>query len=291
MTRIIFYVFIKPLSHLPFSVLYLLSDLLALFMKALPYRGKVVDENLAKVFSDQSSIERKTIKRKFYKHFCDLLVESLKLFSISESEAIKRFKVVNPELFESAKLKDRSIILTGGHYQNWEYFAVATDPQIRHKLLGIYTPITNRFMETVFAESRSKFGLVLVPKKKTRAYFDQYRNQPTVTTFAVDQCPRKHQKVYWTQFLGQETAVHFGAEKYAKDYNYAVIYGSAVKTRRGHYELTFELLEEHPKQSPEGSITEMHTKKLEQQILAAPEYWLWTHKRWKLQPSSVTTSQ
>lgn len=246
---------------------------------------------MRKAFPEWNEKQIRKIKRRFYQHFCDLLVESLKLFSITKEEAIKRFTVTNPDFFESEALRNRSIILTGGHYQNWEYFAVATDPQIKHKLLGIYTPITNAFMEKVFAASRSKFGLVLVPKKHTRAYFDKYINTPTVTTFAVDQCPRKHQKVYWTKFLGVDTAVHFGAEKYAKDYQYAVIYGSAIKTQRGHYELTFEVLEEDPLSTSEGAITQMHTKKLEQQILAAPEYWLWTHKRWKLQPSSVSTSE
>ncbi|HCX21429.1 MAG: hypothetical protein CMB80_14375 [Flammeovirgaceae bacterium] len=291
MTRIIFYLFIKPLSLLPFRILYVLSDLVYLIMLIAPYRGATVDSNLRNSFPQKSIKEIRIIKRKFYRHFCDLIVESLKLFSISKSDATKRFKVNNPEFFEQTVLSNRSLILTGGHYQNWEYFAVATDPQIKHQLLGIYTPITNSFMERVFAQSRSKFGLVLVPKKQTRAYFEKYVNEQTVTTFAIDQSPRKHQKVYWITFLGQTTAVHFGAEKYAKDYNYPVIYGSAVKVKRGFYELTFQLLEENPMKSSEGKITEVVTKNLEQQILAAPEYWLWTHKRWKLKPPSIATSK
>lgn len=289
MSRIIFYLLIKPLSLFPFSTLYLLSDLLYLIMRFVPYRGSVVKSNLYKAFPYKSTEERKRIQRKFYQHFCDLIVESIKLFSISEKEIISRFTVTNPELFQELANHNKSVILVGGHYQNWEYFAVATDPQIHHKLLGIYTPITNDFMEYVFSKSRSQFGLVLVPKKQTREYFEAYQDQLTVTTFAIDQCPRKRQKVYWTDFLGQETAVHFGAERYAKDYDYVVLYGSATKPKRGHYELTFDILESNPTQTQDGSITERHTKKLEQQILAAPEYWLWTHKRWKLTKESVST--
>ncbi|MEQ8469926.1 MAG: lysophospholipid acyltransferase family protein [Marinoscillum sp.] len=283
MARIIFYLFIKPLSLLPLSVLFGISDILyRAMMLTVPYRKGVVFSNLKKAFPHKSSKERNFIAKLFYRHFCDLLVESIKLFNISEKEAIRRFKVTNPEIFDQLARINKSAILVGGHYQNWELFAVATDPQIGHKLLGIYTPITNTFMEKKFATSRSKFGLVLVPKKQTKAYFEAYKNAMTVTTFAVDQCPRKHQKVFWTEFLGLETAVHYGAERYAKAYDYAVVYGSAIKVNRGHYELTFEVLESNPESTPEGQITELHTKKLEQQILAAPEYWLWTHKRWKL---------
>jgi len=251
-------------------------------MLGLAYRKKVVISNLKMAFPEKSDKEITSIARKFYRHFYDLMAESIRLFSISEQEAIARFKVTNPEIFNELAQMGKSAILTGGHFQNWELFAVATDPQIAYKLLGIYTPLTNKFMERKFAASRSKFGLVLVPKKQTREYFEKYSNQKTVTTFAVDQCPRKHQKVYWTNFLGVDTAVHFGAEKYAKDYDYAVIYGSAIKPKRGYYKLTFKILEANPTETPEGTITEMHTRKLEQQILTAPEYWLWTHKRWKL---------
>jgi len=263
--------------------LYVLSDLLYLIMRCgLTYRKKVVFSNLSLAFPDKSHKEIRAIAWKFYRHFCDLLAESVRLFSISKEEAIARFKVVNPEVLDALALQSKSALLVGGHYNNWELFAVATDPQIPHQLLGIYTPLTNAFFEKKFSESRSKFGLVLVPKKMVKETFEHYRNHLTVTTFAIDQSPRKSQKVYWTRFLGQDTAVHFGAEKYAKDYHYAVVYGSARKVKRGHYELRFELIEANAPEAQEGAITERMTQLLEQQIHESPEYWLWTHKRWKL---------
>ncbi|WP_421890315.1 lysophospholipid acyltransferase family protein [Marinoscillum sp.] len=283
MARILYYLIIKPLSFLPMRALYVLADLLYLLMRCgLTYRKKVVFSNLSHAFPDKPDEEIRAIAWKFYRHFCDLLAESIRLFSISEKEAIARFKVVNTEVFDALAAQSRSALLVGGHYNNWELFAVATDPQISHQLLGIYTPLTNAFFEKKFSESRSKFGLILVPKKKVKETFEQFKSQLTATTFAIDQSPRKSQRVYWTKFLNQDTAVHFGAEKYAKDYNYAVVFGSARKVKRGHYELRFELLEDSPKDTPEGAITERQTRRLEAQIYEAPEYWLWTHKRWKL---------
>ncbi|VXD16368.1 lysophospholipid acyltransferase family protein [Marinoscillum sp. 108] len=283
MARIFYYLIIKPLSFLPMWALYVLSDLLYLVMRCgLTYRKKVVFSNLSLAFPDKPHEEIRAIAWKFYRHFCDLLAESVRLFSISKEEAIARFKVVNPEVLDALALQSKSALLVGGHYNNWELFAVATAPQIPHQLLGIYTPLTNAFFERKFSESRSKFGLVLVPKKMVKETFEHYRNHLTVTTFAIDQSPRKSQKVYWTRFLGQDTAVHFGAEKYAKYYHYTVVYGSARKVKRGYYELRFELIEANAPEAHEGSITERMTHLLEHQIHESPEYWLWTHKRWKL---------
>ncbi len=239
-------------------------------------------ENLMCAFPSKTPRERRQIASRFYRYFYDLIFESIRIFSISEKEATARFKVVNPEALIPLAQANQSAILTGGHYTNWELFAVATNPQITHQLLGIYTPLTNRFMERKFSASRSRFGLQLVPKKELKEVLENTKDLLAISTFAIDQSPRKDQKAYWMQFLGNETAVHFGAEKYARAYNYPVVYGRSLRVKRGYYELTFELLTENPSTTKEGEITEKNTRRLEQQILEAPEYWLWTHKRWKL---------
>ncbi|REE05679.1 lysophospholipid acyltransferase family protein [Marinoscillum furvescens] len=284
MAALLYFLVLKPLSLLPLRVIYLLSDLLyCLQFVGLAYRKKVVTCNLHKAFADRSPAWRRKVRRQFYRHFYDLLAESISLFSISQKEAIRRFRVVNPELLEELAEAKKSVVLVGGHYQNWELYAVASNPQIPHQLTGIYTPLTNPFFEKKFSGSRSRFGLKLIPKKQVKDFFESSSGL-TCTTFAVDQCPRKGQKVYWTTFLGQPTAVHFGAEKYARTYDQAVVFGAAKKIKRGHYELHLELMEPNPRETEAGAITQRHTARLEQQILEAPEYWLWTHKRWKLQP-------
>lgn len=285
MSQILYYFLLKPLSLLPLAVLYRFSDVLYLAMRVgFAYRKKVVEENLLIAFPEKNVSERNEIMWKFYRHLCDLMIESIKLFSISKKEAIKRFKLINPEVFESIYQQERSALLVGGHYNNWELYAVASAPQIPYKLLGIYTPMSNSFFNKKFAQSRSRYGLILVPKKQVKSTFETYKDDLTVTTFAIDQCPRKGQKIQWVDFLNVKTAAHFGAEKYAREYNYAVVYGRAKKVKRGYYELHFELMEADPREAPLGAITQQQTNLLEKQINEAPEFWLWTHKRWKLKP-------
>jgi KDO2-lipid IV(A) lauroyltransferase len=279
---VIYYLFLKPLSLLPLPVLYVLSDLIyVLVYHLLGYRKKVVWQNLKNAFPDHSDAELKKIMAGFYSHFCDLVMETLRMFSMGADEARKRCPVTNPELLEALYKKGRSIIVVAGHYNNWEMAALSVGLQTSFRPAGIYHPFKNKFMDGKFISSRGQFGMKLVPKHETKAYFQSTLDKMDAVLFGADQSPHNVRKAYWTWFLHQETAVMFGAEKYAVEYDYPVVFGHVRKLRRGYYEMEFELITDQPKTLPFGEISERHTRILEKDIQKAPQYWLWTHRRWK----------
>lgn len=280
---LIYYLIIKPLSLIPLRILYLFSDFLYYIIYYLVgYRRKVVYTGLTRSFPDKSKTEIRKIARKFYRHLCDLMVESVRLFSMPKKEMLARSKFVNPELLDRYYDQGRSIIIVAGHYNNWEIFAHSCDLQMKHQAVGIYTPLTSPYFERKFSESRSRYNVVLLPKLQVKEYFATHQDEIKAVVFGTDQSPSlQSKKVYWTNFLNQDTAVMFGSEKYAREYNYPVIFARVKKEKRGHFKISFEVLEENPAASEYGSITEQHTRLLEQQIIEQPEYWLWTHKRWK----------
>ncbi|MCB9035063.1 MAG: hypothetical protein H6557_00420 [Lewinellaceae bacterium] len=282
MGPVVYYLLIKPLSLLPLRVSYLLSDIVFFLMYYLfRYRRRVVLLNLRNSFPEKNPQELEAIARKFFRHFCDLMLEFIRIFSISEQELLKRCKIRNPELLERFYRDGKSIVIAAGHYNNWEMAAVAFDLQAAHQAVGIYKPLANPYLDEKLRQSRAKFGLEMVPKNKTKSFFAENTHRLTAPLLATDQSPSNITAVYWTQFLNQETAVLFGTEKYARKYNYPVVFGHVHKIRRGYYEMEFELLEENPAETPHGAITEKHTRTLERDIQRAPQYWLWTHKRWK----------
>lgn len=283
MTRLVYYLFIKPISLLPLSVLHLISNLLFFIVyHIMGYRKKVVEENIANSFPEKSSRECKKIVKAFYRHFADLIVESMKNFSISKKEALERCVLENPEVLDSIYEEGRHAIIVGGHYSNWEMLAVALNPQVKHQTVGIYSPLSNTIFNAKFAESRSKFGLNLVAKDEVSNYFKENHPKPTATIFAADQSPTFiKDNTYWTTFLNQDTPMMFGTEKYATEYNYPVVFVSISKVKRGYYKMHLTLLEDNPQTSGKYSITEKHTRVLEAQIRKNPEQYLWTHKRWK----------
>lgn len=290
MSQLLYYLLLKPLSYLPLPVLYILSDLLFLVVYRLAgFRKKVVSTNMRNSFPGKSPQEITRLEARFYHHFCDLIVESIRMFSMPAEEAIRRCRVRNPEILEAYFHEGRSVIVPAGHYNNWELAAMAVGLQISYLPVGIYAPLRNKFFNKVFLESRSRFRLLMVPKKETTAFFADSRDRLTATLMGADQSPTFSKNPYWTRFLNQDTAVMIGTERFAREYNYPVVFGFIHKLKRGHYELEFELVEDQPTTAPAGSITERHTRLLEQEILDAPEYWLWTHKRWKRKkPEEVT---
>lgn len=282
-SAIVYYLIITPLSLLPFWVLYHLSDsLYYVIFYLIRFRKNVVLGNLTNSFPDKNQAEIKQIAKKFYRHFCDLIMESVKLFTISKEELLARSKHANPEMLNKFYEQGKSIIIVAGHYNNWEMWAQSCNLQMKHQAVGIYTPLSNRFFNKKFAESRGRYDVVLLPKDDVKSFFRDKKDLIKAVVFGTDQSPSPHtKKVYWLNFMNQDTAVMFGSEKYAKEYNYPVIFAAIDKVKRGFYTITFELLEDNPTSSDYGEITERHTRRLEQQILQRPEYYLWTHRRWK----------
>jgi KDO2-lipid IV(A) lauroyltransferase len=282
LARLLYYLFLWPLSRLPFPILYFISDILFVLMYYVaPYRKRVIVKNLTRSFPGASPIFIKETIKKFYAHFCDLIVESFKMFSVSEKELRKRVVFTNPEVLQKFYNEKRSVILAGGHYNNWEVYGVACPLYIPHKAIGVYKPLKSEWFDRIMKQSRGQYGLELVSMKATREIFDSGDSTLRALLLAMDQSPSNVYKSYWMTFLNQETGVFFGAEKFSKKYNLPVLFGRINKVKRGHY--TFDVVEitSNPEQEPHGYITEQVMHLLETDIKTKPEFWLWSHKRWK----------
>lgn len=281
-SRLLYYLLIKPLSYLPLAILYGVSDFLYFVLyRIVKYRQKTVRTNLENSFPEKSKEEILQIEKKFYHHFCDLMVESIRLFSISEKELRLRNKMINPEVMNRLYDEGKSIILVGGHFNNWETGAAILSAFVKHHIIGIYAPLSNQFFNTEILKSRERFGMEMLSKKIVKAGFEHNKEKLTATIFATDQSPTHSKKVHWTTFLNQATPVLLGSELFAREYNYPVVFMYASKVKRGYYEIEAKLLEKNPSQTTDGQITEKHTRWLEEQIRETPQFWLWTHKRWK----------
>lgn len=279
---LLYYLVIIPVSFLPFRLMYLFSDFLyLLFYHVFPYRKKVVLTNLRNSFPAKSEKEIREIAGKFYHHLCDLLLETIKSFTISEKQVRKRMVYKNPGIFESYFKKQKSLIVVTGHYNSWEWLAMVSPFYVKHRTLALFMPLSNKFFDKKVKDSRCRFGIEMYSVRETKDYFKKYKDELTITGFVGDQTPSNLKRCHWMNFLNQDTPVYFGTEKYATLYNYPVIFGKIEKKRRGFYEVEFSVISENPKEEAPFAITERHTKILEAQIKEKPEFWLWTHKRWK----------
>ncbi len=280
---ILIYPFLWLISTLPFPMLYAFSDFIYLILYyVIGYRKKTVRENLVMAFPNLSDKERLIIEKKSFHHLCDMFLEMAKTMTISEKEINKRFKYTNLDVYLDLEKKGKSIALMCAHYASYEW-VLSMNNHITFRGYGIYKKIANPYFDTLVKDIRAKFKAYLITTKETKPTIEQntITNVLGLYGFASDQTPRRSDNLYWYTFLGIETPIHFGAEMLAKRYNMNVIYLKVTKVKRGFYEASFEVLSDDVKSVPNYKISEMFMQRVEQQIYEAPEFYLWTHKRWK----------
>lgn len=273
---------LKLFSYLPLPVLYLFSDLLYLALYyVVKYRRNVVDTNLRNAFPEKTETERKLIAKQYFHYLCDLILESVKMITISEREVSERFRFLNPELLQTYFKQNKSVLAAAGHYGNWE-MAGNIGLQFQNKVLVVYKPLTDKTFDDFLKQVRSRFKAELIPMKIAFKKILSYRHEPTVSILVSDQTPAAIDAQYFTTFLNQPTAVFLGIEKMALAYNYPVVFCDVKVIKRGYYTCEFVPLIENPKECAEHEITQTHVKYLEKMIHRAPQYWIWSHKRWKV---------
>lgn len=278
------------ISLLPFRALYLLSDVLEFVLfRVIGYRLKVVRENLSKSFPEKSPEELRRIEREFRHWFCDLMLETVKTLTVSPAALERRITVEGTEVLKRYFDAGASVILVMGHWGNWELGGARFSQLPYHRLNVIYHPLANTHFDELFIRIRTRLGNGLYPMNETVKCMLRDRHQVTATAFIADQTPAP-EHAYWTTFLNQATPVFWGTEKIAQKLDRPIIYLGIDRPRRGNYVMRFELLVADPKNTPEGSITELHTERLEQDIRKRPEIWLWTHRRWKHHPPAPILS-
>ncbi len=277
------------ISLLPFFILYRIADILFLITYyIIGYRRSVVRENLQSAFPEKTKAERLAIEKKYFRYLADLIVESIKLCTISTGEVQKRIHIVNMDLIESIAFKQgRSVIGAVGHYGNWEMGGLRLSLLTDKRRIIVYKPLSNKIFDRFFFNMRSRFGATLVPMKSTFRKLVEYRHEVTFTVLAGDQTPSREEVQYFMPFLNQPTAVFSGVEKLAKAVNSVVVFCDVRRIKRGYYNCTFVPLFEEPKLTAEHEITHAHVQYLEKVIKEEPQYWLWSHRRWKFKPENM----
>ncbi len=284
------YPFLWLISRLPFPLFYKVSDLVFfLVYHVIGYRRKTVTENLKLAFPGKSSEEIGKISIRFYSHMCDMFLEMIKSISISNEELKRRFTFSNIEEIEKIRKMEKSIIMICGHYASFEWMNALQLYGLDYKGFGIYKKIQNRYFNKMAQDIRGRFDGELIPTTQATKTIAKYQTEGVLGIYGMvaDQSPKLSRAKYWTKFMGNRAPVFMGAEKLAKDLDMAVIYLHVEKIGRGFYRATFKPITYNAKAEPNFEITNVYLKELEKQIHKAPEYYLWTHKRWKHQNAPI----
>lgn len=279
---------IKLIGYLPFWFLFFLSDGFYYLIRLSGYRRKVVLTNLRNSFPEKSEKELKVIAKKFFHHLSDMFFETFKLYRISEKELKKRIQFENTELIDRYYDEGKDVIAVLGHYGNWEWMP-SMDLFVKTNGCQVYQTLRSKEYDKYMFDLRSRWGTLNFTMKASYRSMHKLRmdNKRFLIGMISDQSPRKNKIQHYTTFLNQDTPVHLGAEKMAVKTNSPVVFVRIEKPKRGYYKVTLEPLFENPTETKEFEITDTFNKRLENLIKEKPEFWLWSHKRWKHKRNEV----
>jgi KDO2-lipid IV(A) lauroyltransferase len=286
--QLLAYILLYPLlwlfSILPMRVLFILSDIIYVILYYLiGYRKKVVRHNLRLAFPEKSAEELKVIEKKSFQHFVDIFMEMIKSFTITEKELAKRLCITNPELPDAYFDKNQSVIFLSGHYANWEWVSFIVETSLKYHMSVVYKKLSNTYFDDLIKRTRNKFGVKFVPAKEFYPEILTNLKNHKIQAYGIlaDQSPKWEKIKYWGTFMGKEVPIVIGPETIAKKLDLPVFYFRTERIKRGVYQSTFILLEDHSKQAEPHQITNKYILELEKQIRKDPEFYFWTHRRFK----------
>ncbi|MCL6523456.1 MAG: lysophospholipid acyltransferase family protein [Thermoflavifilum sp.] len=272
------------ISLFPFPVLYAISDVVYVSLYfVIGYRKKLVRQHLQQAFPDYDQKALQQIEKKYYRNLADMIMETLKMMTISPASLQKRFQC-DLSLLHRIAAEGKSCQIQLGHRFNWEwanlYFKLGTNVPF----LVVYMPISNPHVDRLFNYIRRRFGTILIPADRVLEALHPWQSQPHITILVADQNPSNPRRCYWMPFLNRPTAFYKGPELIARRFGEIVIWGDIQKIKRGYYRATIREAFTHPQQTAEGLITQEFSRFLEAQIHQQPENWVWSHRRWKHRP-------
>lgn len=269
----------------PFRLLYIISDIIYFFLYyIIRYRHHIIRSNLTSSFPKKTKKQIITIEKEFYAFLCDYIVETVKLLTINEKELKKRMIFKGLKEIENIINDGQSCAIYLGHYCNWEWITSLPLNIKSNAVCGqIYHPLENKDFDRLFLSIRERMGAISIPMAETLRKLVEFKhkNKNSIIGYISDQVPFWNNIHYWTNFLNHDTPALTGTERIAKSANQAVLYADLSRPKRGYYKCEFKLITRDPKSFNDYELTEIYFRKLEETINRAPQYWLWSHNRWK----------
>lgn len=275
------------ISRLPLKVLYFFSDVI-FFMNyhLIGYRKKIITENITKSFPNKTKEEIKEIVKDFYYNFSDYLVETVKSFTISETESRVRMQHINQEVFHDAKKEGKNVIMLAGHVFNWEWINAFAKVIPQDHCHPVYRKVNSEFWENQIKKIRNRFGNeALEANEVIRHIFRNKNNGNSVYMFVADQTPHHLHIDYGLKFLNQDTPAFIGYDKLATRMDLAFVYCEMKKVKRGFYQVNYHRIYPDGEKFVEFEVVKKFHKLLENTIHKRPDNYLWSHRKWKYQNS------
>lgn len=273
---------LRAISSLPLPVLYAVAGAFGLLLRyVLRYRVGVVRSNLRSCFPRVPQRALDAVLNRHYRNLAQVMAEFIKGATLGADELRARVRLLHLERVQAQTCAGRPVMLLAAHQCNWEWSLQAVALGLGVPVLAAYKPLHNAAADGGLLRIRTRFGARLLPAKKLARGIARQRHQVHGVCLMADQMPVSSPGRYWLHFLGRDTAFYPGPAQIARAAGYAVFFVAMRRTRRGHYEMEFIPIAAAGEAPEPQLLTARYAQQVEAQVMASPEDWAWTHRRWK----------
>ena len=287
-------------SKLPLRFHYFMGDILSWLARCLVrYRSGVVWMNLSRSFPHLRYWGLKDIYKKFYRHFGEIVAETVWFGGCSYEKLVRKgiVKVKNPEVLAQAYNDSPSVTVLCSHCGNWELLGgfigyMNADghqcPFTVQELSVVYKRQSSEVSDRVLAANRLaplpvKYPHCIVESKSILRFSIENRDRKRVYVYPADQAPYKGMGRHDIGlFMNQKTYAMTGSVGVACKLSHSVVYLKMRNLERGKYEWEFIPICEDASRFTPDEIIRKYYDLLEAEINETPYNWLWSHNRWKI---------
>jgi KDO2-lipid IV(A) lauroyltransferase len=235
---------------------------------------------MKQAFPEKSEQEIKVLAKKFFHSFIDSFFETIKLFSTGK-KFLEKHILMDLSVYNKLADENKSCQMHALHQFNWEYVNLVMTSRMKQPLVAVYMPITNKALDKIFYNLRTRYGTVMLPATEIKDKLKPWRTKLHVLALVADQNPGDPSNAYWCNFFNKPTPFIKNPERHAREKACPVVFTYTRIVKRGYYSLHSELLTNDASLLPEGELTKLYVKRITEIIKEQPHNWLWSHRRWK----------
>lgn len=287
-------------AALPLKVHYRLAGFVAwLASSVIHYRTDDVMVNLSRCFPEKNNYELRELKKRFYRHFADVIAEAVWFGGCRNPERLRKEKIVeivNPETIGHLYEVSPSVVVMYTHCGNWEilggiesYNYSAVDTHVNEgNYCVVYRKLSSAMWDEIIRDNRfaplhdrDNFPGYIESKQMVRYAFS-HRDEKKFYNVNTDQRPYFPGPDYMkVNFLHQECQTMSAAAALAHKFGFSVAYQRMKERPDGHgYLLEYVPICENGAGMSVEDMMKRYYELLEADILEQPYNYLWTHRRW-----------
>ena len=240
---------------------------------------KVIDENIKRAIPNITEENLNKVKISMWNNYGRVFAEYIFIKDFRIGNLKENIKIEGKEILDEIKKKNSQVVFVSGHFSNFELMAMTLEKN-DIKLATIYRPLNNMFLNLIMESIRKKYICKNQIKKGIGGLKNliKYKKKNFSTALMIDQ---RVSEGILSNFFNKQALTTTIPAQLVKKYNIPIVPVYIERIDNLKFKITIKKPIFFSKDVSINLITDKLNCILEEMIIKKPEYWIWSHNRWK----------